>query len=125
MSFNLYSVFVGPPTTGKIQAIKKCAVSPMFAVFGETDLPNIVTQKCTSSGLIKTVADNNKGYLLPEEIYVLFKLLKPDEENATGEGPSSLPGTTGLPHDVCVCNRGYFIVNVLDLPFSSLIWIHS
>ena len=35
--FNLYSIFVGPPTTEKFQAIKKCAVSPMVAVFGETD----------------------------------------------------------------------------------------
>ena len=43
-------------------------------------------QKCTSSGLIKTIADNNKGYLLSREIYdVQYKLLKSDEENATGD----------------------------------------
>ena len=38
------------------------------------------------SGLLKTVADNNRGFLLSAEIYdVLFKLLKSDEENATGD----------------------------------------
>ena len=51
----------------------------------------------------KIVADNNKGYLLSEEIYVWFKLPKPNEEDATGDVPSSLPGTTGLPYkSVCV-----------------------
>jgi len=34
---SFYSIFVGQPTKGKFQAIKKCAVSSMVAVFGETD----------------------------------------------------------------------------------------
>ena len=80
------NIFVGPPTTGKSQATKECAVSPMNAVVSETDSANPVIQKCTSSGLIKTVAENHKGYLLSGEIHdVLFKLLKSDEENATGD----------------------------------------
>ncbi|CAH3137141.1 unnamed protein product, partial [Porites lobata] len=29
MPLNIYSIFVGPPTTGKSQAIKECAISPM------------------------------------------------------------------------------------------------
>lgn len=37
MPLNLYYIFVGSPTTGKFQAIKKCAVSPMVADFSETD----------------------------------------------------------------------------------------
>ena len=86
MPLNLYSIFVGPPTTGKSQAIKECAVSPMTAVVTETDSSSPVIQKCTSSGLIKTIADNKKGFLLSGEIYdVLFKLLKSDEETATGD----------------------------------------
>lgn len=86
MPLNIYSIFVGPPTTGKSQAIKECAVSPMVAVVRETDSSSPVIQKCTSSGLIKTIADNKKGFLLSGEIYdVLFKLLKSDEENATGD----------------------------------------
>ena len=93
--FNLWStrnasqpiyVFVGPPTTGKSQAIKECAVNPMTAVTMENDSSNSVINKCTSSGLVKTIATNQKGYLLSPEIYdVLFKLLKSDEENATGD----------------------------------------
>ena len=86
MPLNIYSIFVGPPTTGKSQAIKECAISPMASVTAEADSANPVIQKCTSSGLIKTVADNNRGFLLSAEIYdVLFKLLKSDEENATGD----------------------------------------
>ena len=37
MPLNIYSIFVGPPTTRKSQAIKECAVSPMVAVVRETD----------------------------------------------------------------------------------------
>ena len=86
MPLNIYSIFVGPPTTGKSQAIKECAISPMASVTAEADSASPVIQKCTSSGLIKTVADNNRGFLLSAEIYdVLFKLLKSDEENATGD----------------------------------------
>ena len=86
MPLNLYSVFVGPPTTGKSQALKECAVSPMSAVAREHDSSSSVINKCTSSWLVKTIAANEKGYLLSAEIYdVLFKLLKSDEENATGD----------------------------------------
>ena len=86
MPLNIYFIFVGPPTTGKSQAIKECAVSQMTAVVTETDSSFPVIQKCMSSGLIKTIADKQKGFLLSGEIYdVLFKLLKSDEENATGD----------------------------------------
>ena len=86
MPLNIYSIFVGPPTTGKSQAIKECAISPMASVTAEADSASPVIQKYTSSRLIKTVADNNRGFLLSAEIYdVLFKLLKSDEENATGD----------------------------------------
>ena len=86
MPLNIYSIFVGHPTTGKSQAIKECAISPMTAITAEADSSSPVIQKCTSSGLIKTVADNNRGFLLSAEIYdVLFKLLKSDAENTTGD----------------------------------------
>ena len=84
MPLNIYSIFVGPPTTGKSQAIKECAVSPMTAVVTETDSSSSVIQKCTSSGLVKTFADNKKGFLMAGEICdVLLKLLKSDEEQAS------------------------------------------
>lgn len=60
MPLNLYAIFVGPPTTGKSQAIKECAASPMTAVTAEGDSSSSpVIQKCTSSALIKTIANNN------------------------------------------------------------------
>ena len=68
MLLNIYSIFVGPPTTGKSQAIKECAVSPMTAVVTETDSSSPVIQKCTSSGLIKTIAENKKGFLFKNEL---------------------------------------------------------
>ena len=39
---NLFTMFVGPPTTGKSQAVKECATSPMSAVARETDTSNVV-----------------------------------------------------------------------------------
>ncbi|PFX24144.1 hypothetical protein AWC38_SpisGene11300 [Stylophora pistillata] len=84
MPLNIFSTFVGPPTTGKSQALKACAISPMESVTAEADSASPVIQKCTSSGMIKTVADIKRGFFFSAEIYeVLFKLLKSDEENAT------------------------------------------
>ena len=85
MPLNIYSIFVGPPTTGKSQAIKECGITPTAAVARENDASGCVIQKCTLSGLVKTVAEQEKGFLLSAEIYdILYKLLKSDEENATG-----------------------------------------
>ena len=54
--------------------------------FERTDSTSPVIQKCTSSGLIKSVADSNRAFLVSGEIYdVLFKLLKSDVENASGD----------------------------------------
>ena len=64
MPLNLYSIIFSLPTFGKTQANKEYAISPMVAVFSKKDLPNTVIQKYTSSGLIKTVAHSNIGYLL-------------------------------------------------------------
>ena len=86
MPLNIYSIFVGPPTTGKSQAIKECAITPTAAVARENDASGCVIQKCTSSGLVKTVAEQEKGFLLSAKIYdILYKLLKSHEENATGD----------------------------------------
>ena len=86
MPLNIYSIFVVPPATGKSQANKKCAFSPLSSLTEETDSTSPVIQKSTSSGLIMAVADNNRTPLVSGEIYdVLFMLLKSDEENATGD----------------------------------------
>ena len=53
MPLNIYSIFVGPPTTGKSQAVKECAISPMASVTAEADSASPVIQKCTPVGTDK------------------------------------------------------------------------
>ena len=86
MPTNLYVVFVGPPTKGKSPALKVEALDPMLNLKQERDLTTFVIEKCTSSALVKTVANIGQGYIISPEIYeVLNKLLKSDEENAAGD----------------------------------------
>ena len=129
MPLNIYSIFVGPPTTGKSQAIKERAVSPMTAVVTETDSSSPVIQKCTSSELIETIAENKKGFLLSGEIYdVLFKLLKSDEENATGDvqvlcqlfsgEEASYRYATEKTHEIST-NTPFSILDATQVPFAA------
>ena len=84
--FNLYSMIVGPPTTGKSQALGECALQPLITLREAMDLGNIIVERCTSSALAKCLAEQKKGFLCSPEIYdVLNKLLKSDEENGTGD----------------------------------------
>ena len=85
MPQNLYMVFVGPPGTGKSQALKEDALQPMHDVRTERDMQNCIIEKCTSSALVKTVAEHNKAFIVSPEVEVLNKLLKLDEENTTGD----------------------------------------
>lgn len=86
MPQNLYMVFVGPPGTGKSQALKEGALQPMHDVRTERDMQNCIIEKCTSSALVKTVAEHNKAFIVSPEVFeVLNKLLKSDEDNATGD----------------------------------------
>ena len=88
MPLNLYTIFAEPPATGggKSQALKACALNPMSAIREDADGGNVVIQKCTSSGLFKTLAKQKKAFLLSAEVYdVMRKLLKSDKETATGD----------------------------------------
>ena len=85
MPLNIYSIFVDPSTTRKSQAIKESSISP-----GHSNCRSIFRKPCHPKmyvlGTFKTVANNDRGCLLPGEMYdVLFKLLKSHEENATGD----------------------------------------
>ena len=82
--FNLYSMIVGLPTTGKSQALGECTLQPLITVQEARDLGNFIVERCTSSALTKCLAEQKKGFLCSPEIYdVLNKLLKTDEENGT------------------------------------------
>ena len=84
--FNLYFIFVGPPSTGKSQALKEGALEPISTLIENDDLVNCLIEKCTSSGLAKTVAGNGKGIVVSPELFdLLNKLLKSDDDNATGD----------------------------------------
>ena len=86
MPVNLFTVFVGPPGTGKSQALKEGALQPMADVRAERDWANTIIEKCTSSALVKSIADNKKAFIVSPEVFeVLNKLLKSDEDNATGD----------------------------------------
>lgn len=86
MPFNLFILFVGPPSTGKSQALKHAAHLPMSTIIENQDLTNFLLDKCTSSGLAKTVAQNKLGFVVSPELFdLLNKLLKSDDENATGD----------------------------------------
>ena len=51
----------------------------------ELELTSIIS-KSTSSGLVKLLANQNKGIILsPEVLNILKKLLKSNEDNATGD----------------------------------------
>ena len=83
---NLFMVFVGPPGTGKSQALKEASLQPLHDLQDERDLQNTIIEKCTSAALVKTVADNEKAFVVSPELFeVLNKLLKSDEDSATGD----------------------------------------
>ena len=75
-----------PPRTGKSQVLKEGALQPIRDVQTERDLTNTIIEKCTSSALVKTVAEHKKAFIVSLEVFeVLNKLLKSDEDNATGD----------------------------------------
>ena len=82
-TLNLYSVVVGPPTTGKSQAIKECAMDPLS---DNNDLGEFVLEICTTSALVKCISDQKRGVVVSPEVYdVLNRMLKNEEENGSGE----------------------------------------
>jgi len=86
MPCNLFMVFVGPPGTGKSQVVKEGALQPIRDVQTERDLTNTIIEKCASSALVKTVAEHKKAFVVSPEVFeVLNKLLKSDEDIATGD----------------------------------------
>ncbi|PFX34009.1 Glycoprotein 3-alpha-L-fucosyltransferase A [Stylophora pistillata] len=67
---------------GKSSAIQYAAQDPLENL-GLTDA---IISKTTSSGLVKLLAKKKKGMILSPEIFdILNKLLKSDEDNATGD----------------------------------------
>ena len=58
----------------------------MSSLIDSEDMPNFLLDKAASSGLAKTVTDNGKGFVVSPEVFdMLNKLLKSDNENASGD----------------------------------------
>ena len=69
-------------TTGKSSAIQQAAQDHLEKL----ELTASIISKTTSSGLVKLLANNKKGIILsPKVSDILNKLLKSDEDNATGD----------------------------------------
>ena len=70
------------PHTGKSSAIQYAAQDPLENL----DFTDAIISKTTSSGLVKLIANKKKGIILSVEVFdIINKLLKPDEDNATGD----------------------------------------
>ena len=77
MPCNLFMVFVGPSGTGKSQALKEASLQPSM---------NFDHRKMHFSCPCKNMANNEKAFVVsPELSEVINKLLKSDEDNATGD----------------------------------------
>ena len=82
---NIYTIFVGPPSTGKSQAFKAAASFPLNELITDKELIGFLIKKTTPSGLFKKLSSDKQGFLLSPEIYdVLIRLLKTDD-GCTGD----------------------------------------
>ena len=80
---NLFTIFIGHPGTGKSPAIEKI-INPLRE---NTEIGReILISRSTSSGLVKLLAKHGKAFVCSPEIYdFLIKLLKNDDETASGD----------------------------------------
>eukprot|EP00112_Aurelia_sp_Birch-Aquarium-sp1_P003795 Seg1429.2 transcript_id=Seg1429.2/GoldUCD/mRNA.D3Y31 product="hypothetical protein" protein_id=Seg1429.2/GoldUCD/D3Y31 len=77
---------MGPPTSGKSQAIKECSTTPIENIAEEFDWGCVIIGKCTSSALSKSLSSLKMGFMVSSEIFDVFhKLLKSDEDTASGD----------------------------------------
>jgi hypothetical protein len=77
---------IGPPTTGKSPAMKECSVDPLLLIRDNCDIGNFVIERCTSSAMVKVLAEEKKAMVLSPELFdVVNKMLKNDEEHGSGE----------------------------------------
>lgn len=83
---NVYVLFVGPPFTGKSQAIQVGATEPLHAISLTRHHANsLIIGKSTSAGLFQRLSQGN-GMLINSEILdIMLKMAKNDGENASGD----------------------------------------
>ena len=80
---NLYTMSVGHPGTGKSPAIETVLVALRDV---DTITKETLVSATTTSGLVKTISKQGKAFAASPELFdILNKLLKNDEDNATGD----------------------------------------
>ena len=61
-------------------------MNPLLAIRDDNDMGNFLLERSTTSGMVKCICEQKKAFVVSPEIYdFLNKLLKNDEENASGE----------------------------------------
>ena len=82
---NVYVLFVGPPSTGKSQAIQVGSTDPLQAISNARDDERpLVIGKSTSAGLFSRLAEGNAMMVSSEIHDILLKMAKNDGDNASG-----------------------------------------
>jgi hypothetical protein len=108
---NIYGIFVGYPCTGKSSAIQHACLAPMAEFFGD-DNSRVLLDRTTSSGLVKHLSTQESAFIVSPEIYdVLNKLLKNDEDNASGDAMLLCKLFSGEP-----CSYNYSTEKTRDIP---------
>ena len=83
---NIYMMFVGYPGTGKSSAIEDGCLQTIKDCSEINTHARILLDRTTSCGLVKHFATNQCGHLVSPEVFdVLNKLLRNDDENASGD----------------------------------------
>lgn len=82
---NLYVVFVGPPSTGKSQAISSACLDPLNTVVTARDGKPVVIGKSTSAGLIQKLSEGSQIIVSGEIFDVINKMVKNDGDTASGD----------------------------------------
>ncbi|KAJ8048277.1 hypothetical protein HOLleu_00528 [Holothuria leucospilota] len=78
---NIFQLVVGPPSTGKSQALKKFALDPVKTLAEDLDIPDPIIHKSTLSGLTRKLSENKEGFFVSAEIFdSLSRLFKPDND---------------------------------------------
>ena len=81
---NIFALFVGYPGTGKSASVDHTATMPILSITKPDE--TLLIGRATSSALVKQITNNGNAYLVSLEIYdALNKLLKSDDETATGD----------------------------------------
>ncbi|CAB4005397.1 Hypothetical predicted protein [Paramuricea clavata] len=82
---NIYTIFVGYPGTGKSSAIQHGCLGPLASLL-DNELSSFILDRHNSSSLVKHISTKQSTFIVSPEIYdVLNKLLKNDEDNASGD----------------------------------------